>query len=155
MFYRMCGIAICLVFISLSFGCSFLNQKEVSQSKIDKLHQQIRSKDFKQIYADSSENLRSRLSKTEFSNLMNQAIEKMKKVDETISFQESSLNEILPQMLDNEGWASFKFEKLEKNDKKIEFYSQCGKAEKTGDFKLVALVILEPVENDKPKIFYI
>jgi hypothetical protein len=160
MFLKKILAAALLSLVCLSINCSLISEisngeKEVSYSQIRRIHNQIESGEFKQIYAESSKSLRSRHSEEEFINLMKKAIEKMKDVDETLSFQESALSRILPKLLNNEYRSSTCFEKLEGNGKKLEVFSQWGKEKEADNFRLTALVIMEPSEEGKYEAFYV
>ena len=149
-------LIVSIFLICLNIGCSGLfTNEEISESQIKRLHSQIEQGEYKQIYDESSVELHARISEEEFSKLMKQAVEKMENVDKALFFQESSLDQILPQVLDNKDWRRFKFEKLEKNGKKLEIILHWTKENQDDIFKLVGLVILENSESDKPQEFYI
>ena len=82
-------IVITCVVINLALfvtGCSH-NRTELSDEFAEKLNSQIKCGNFEKIYAESSKTAKESESKEEFRQRMNLAIERMRSVDSSLTFQ--------------------------------------------------------------------
>jgi hypothetical protein len=148
---------ICLISVALTAGCSSLasaGKSEVSRAQVQKLNEQLRSGQYRQIYQASAKTLQAGISEELFVTRINQAVRKMKAVDENLNFQESEMARSLSKLLNGEFWTN-DFQKVEKNNRKIEFLTQWVKEEKDSAFKLRSLSIIEPAETGKFSVYYV
>lgn len=150
-------ITILLLFICLNISCSnsgFPNGIVVPKAQKQKLHQQIKASQFEQIYVESAEVLQSGISKEIFVIRMTYAVGKMKEIEPTFSFQESNLSEILSPLINDKNWVT-SFEKIEKDNKRLEFLTQWAKDNNNNSFKLAGLSIIEPIQDGRSKIYFV
>ena len=146
---------ICVASICLCAGCSILTsagKSGVSQAQILKLHEQIKSGQYEHIYNDSAEPLQRNISREKFVNRMNEAVKKMREIDETLTFQKSELRDVIPDQIKSE-FLTPTFEKIEKNGKKIEVLAQWYRENKDSPFKLRSFALIEQVEEGKHSIY--
>ena len=83
---------------------------------------------------------------------MNEAVRKMKEIDESLNFLKSELGDRIPKLISNE-FSTFNYQKIEKNGKKVELMTQWSKENKNTPFKLRSLSLLEQTETGKHSIY--
>ena len=148
---------ICTVSVCLTASCSRLSpagKTEVSPSQVQKLDEQIRAGQYRQIYQASARSLQAGISEDLFVNRITEAVRKMKAVDESLSFQKSGMAGSLSKLLNGEFWTN-DFQKVERNNRKIEFLTQWVKEEKDSSFKLRSISIIEPAASGKHSVYYV
>ena len=148
---------ICLVSVLVTAGCTSLasaGKTEVPPALVEKMDEQIRSGQYRRIYRDSAKTLQAGISEDLFVKRMNEAARRMKAVDENLNFQKSEMARSLSKLLNGEFWTN-DFQKVEKNNRKIEFLTQWVKEEKDSSFKLRSLSVFEPTDTGKYSIYYV
>ena len=146
----------CIISVYLNISCSTLtstSKTEVPQSQIQKLNEQIKWGEYKRIYQESAETLKAGISEDLFVNRMNEAVKKMKAIDENLNFEKSEMAS-LSKPLNGEFWTN-SFQKVEKDNKKLEFLTQWAKEKEGSSFKLRSLSIIEPTANKKYSVYYV
>ena len=147
----------CIISLYLNVSCSDLtlaSKTEVPQSQIQKLNEQIKLGEYKQVYQESAETLKTEVSEDLFVNRMNEAVKKMKEIDENLNFEKSQMADTLSKLLNGEFWTN-NFQKVEKDNKKLEFLTQWVKEKEGNSFELRSLSIIEPTANEKYSVYYV
>ena len=107
--------SICFWLLFIIIGCSRIN--EGSNNKlIEKLNSEIKSGNYEIIYNELSDSAKKNTPKKEFLERINKAVEMMKEVDSSFSFQKDSKVLLSNEMSD----LYFEYRKIEKNGKKLE-----------------------------------
>ena len=107
-------LSICLGFLLITIGCSGIN--EGNNRLIENLNSEIKSGNYELIYEELSDSAKTNTPKEEFLKRINKAVEMMRQVDSSISFQKDS-KVLLSNELTN---LYFEYRKIEKNGKKLD-----------------------------------
>ena len=108
-------ISVCVILIL--FSSCLLNRDAVADERMKKIELQIKSGNYEQIYNESSEIVRNLVSKEEFIEKMNNAVGRMKNIDEALNFQKDENRDM--RNGDVYGDLHFIYRKIEKNGKKL------------------------------------
>jgi hypothetical protein len=150
-------ILICIALVYSNLGCSNLTsvgKTKVPQLQIQKLNKQIRFGQYREVYKESAETLKAGISEDLFVNRMNEAVKKMKEVDEDLNLEQSELSDILSKITEGEFWIT-NFQKVENNNNNLEFLTQWVKENERSSFKLRSLSIIKPAEKEKYSVYYV
>ena len=104
----------CLCLVLITIGCSGIN--EGNNKLIEKLNSEIKSGSYELIYEELSDSAKRNTPKEEFLERINKAVEMMKQVDSSISFQKDNKVLLSNEMSD----LYFEYRKIEKNGKKLD-----------------------------------
>jgi hypothetical protein len=105
----------CFFLLLVAVNCSKIRE-EINDKLVGRLNLQIKSGNYEQIYDELSDTTKSLTPKQEFLERINKAVEMMRKIDGSISFQKDE-----KVRLSNE-YANlyFVYRKIESNDKKLD-----------------------------------
>ena len=132
-------------------ACSVIENVSI-QNKTSSLNSQFKESKFGEIYEESSNSLKLKMTKEQFISRIESLVEKMKTVDENLAFKKSEFNEILSPVLNSEN-SIISFEKLENNNTRVELLFFLAKENYT--FKLMSISLVQKTDDGKFNINYL